>query len=341
MKPKMRALVLRENQKSGPEIESVAIPALRENEVLVRIQAAALNHRDLWIQMGRYANITYPAILGSDGCGRVEEVKNSTDAHWLGKSVIINPAIGWGDDPGAQSSGFQILGMPAWGTFAEYLVINSDRLMATPEHLSDVQAAALPLAGLTAFRAVVTQSQVQANQRVLVTGIGGGVALYALQFAFARGAKVFVTSGNDTKITRAQALGAVAGVNYNQADWVASLHALAGGGFDVIIDGAGGTAFNNLLDLVGPGGCIVNFGATQGEVERLNLRKLFWKQIRIQGSTMGTDAEFASMLEFVHRIKLQPVIDSVRPIKEFHAALEEMKAARQFGKLVLQVQDFD
>lgn len=338
MQQEMQALVLRESPKPALGIESIPIPELRENQVRVRMHAAALNHRDLWIQMGRYANIVYPVIPGSDGCGRVEQVHNSADSNWLGKRVVFNPASHWGVDPRAQSSEFQILGMPAWGTFAEHIVIRSDRLKEAPEHFSDAQAAALPLAGLTAYRAVVSQAQAQANQNVLVTGIGGGVALFALQFAHALGARVFVTSASAAKIDRAQALGAAAGANYTQVDWAASLQKLAGG-FDVVIDGAGGSAFNDLLELARPGGCIVSFGATQGEVERLNIRRLFWKQIRVQGSTMGTDAEFSAMLEFVLRKNIFPVIDSVRPFAEYHAAFEAMKAARQFGKLVLQMQE--
>lgn len=332
----MKALVLRNGNNPSFGIEPVEIPGLQDNDVLVRMKTAALNHRDEWIRQGRYAKIMYPALLGSDGCGIVEQVRNADDNHWLGKRVIINPSIGWGSDPKAQAPDYQILGMPTNGTFAEYLVVNSKQLHEPPGHLSDEEAAALPLAGLTAYRALRTRANVQSHHTVLVTGIGGGVALFDLLFAVKIGARVYVTSGSDEKIERAKKFGAIAGVNYKMPQWSKELQAMSGG-FDIILDSAGGSQMNDLIDLARPGATIVFYGATLGDVDRLNLRKIFWKQLQLQGSTMGTNAEFAAMLEFVAKHKIVPVIDSVRPFTGIVSAFEDMRVAKQFGKLVVRI----
>ncbi|MCX6047279.1 MAG: zinc-binding dehydrogenase, partial [Chloroflexi bacterium] len=210
-----------------------------ENEVVVKLAAAALNHRDVWIQQGLYAGLKFPVILGSDGAGVVTEVGAGVDQSWLGKEVLIYPGTDWGDNVRAQSRQFKILGLPENGTFAQFAKVPAENLLEKPGHLSFAEAATLPLGGLTAFRALFTRAHLQAGERVLITGVGGGVAILVLQFALAAGAQVYVTSGTDEKIARARQLGALGGVNYRAPDWDKQLRAQVAG-FDLIVDSAGG-----------------------------------------------------------------------------------------------------
>jgi NADPH:quinone reductase-like Zn-dependent oxidoreductase len=312
-------------------------PVAAPGQAVVRLKTAALNHRDLFVQQGLYPNIRLPVTPGSDGAGVVESVGASADQAWVGREVIINPALEWGDDVRAPGSKFRILGMPDAGTFAEKIVISAANLASKPAHLTWEQAAALPLTGLTAWRALFTRARLQAGEKVLVTGIGGGAALFALQFAVAAGAEVWVTSGAGEKIIRAQALGAKGGVSYRAADWGKTLQAAAGGLFDVIVDSAGGDGFASLIELTRPGGRIVFFGATTGNPKGLDLRKSFFRQINILGTTMGSPADFAGMTAFVAQHKIVPVVDRAFPLAETEAALRHMESGAQFGKIVLRI----
>jgi NADPH:quinone reductase-like Zn-dependent oxidoreductase len=210
-------------------------------------------------------------------------------------------------------------------------------LAPKPHHLSWQQAAALPLAGLTAWRALFSRAQLTGGERVLVTGVGGGAALFALQFATAAGAEVWVTSSVPEKLARAQALGAAGGVNYLDGDWPAQLQKKAGGLFDVIIDSAGGEGFGKLIELTKPGGRIAFFGATAGNPPGLDLRKCFFRQISILGTTMGSPGDFHGLMQFVEMHHLVPVVDRVFPLAETEAALRHMEAAAQFGKIGLEI----
>ncbi|MBI2813485.1 MAG: zinc-binding dehydrogenase [Opitutae bacterium] len=303
-------------------------------QAVVRLKAAALNHRDLWTQLGLYPNIRLPITLGSDGAGVVTSVGSPADQSWVRREVIINPSLDWGDDPRAQGPAYRILGLPDHGTFAEQVSIPVANLAPKPAHLTWEQAAALPLAGLTAWRALFTRAQLKAGERVLVTGVGGGAALFALQFAVAAGAEVWVTSGSADKRARAQTLGVRGGVNYRDADWAEALQKAAGR-FDAIVDSAGGDGFAKLIDLTAPGGRLVFFGATTGNPKALDLRKCFFRQINLLGTTMGSPADFAGMTRFVETHRIVPVVDKVFPLDRADAALRHMEAGAQFGKLVL------
>jgi zinc-binding alcohol dehydrogenase/oxidoreductase len=330
----MNAAVITEVKK--PVVfQQVPDPVAAPGRAIVRLKAAALNHRDLWIQLGLYAGIKLPVVPGSDGAGIVESVGDSADQGWVDRDVIINPSLDWGVDPRAQGPQFRILGLPDSGTFAEKISIPVANLAPKPVHLSWQQAAALPLAGLTAWRALFTRAQLTAGERVLVTGVGGGAALFALQFAAAAGAETWVTSSSPEKIARAQTLGAAGGVNYRDADWAAQLQKKAGGLFDVIIDSAGGEGFGKLIELTKPGGRIAFFGATTGNPPGIDLRKCFFRQINILGTTMGSPADFAGMTQFVERHQIAPVVDQVFPLAETEAAFRHMEAAAQFGKIGL------
>lgn len=330
----MKATVLT-GVKSPLEIRQVPDLAAAPGQAIVRLKAAALNHRDLWTQLGLYPNIKVPITLGSDGAGLVTSVGPEAVATWVGREVIINPAIEWGTDPRAQGLDFRILGLPDHGTFAEQVSIPVANLAPKPAHLTWEQAAALPLAGLTAWRALFTRAQLKAGERVLVTGVGGGAALFALQFAVAAGAEVWVTSGSAEKIARAQKLGARGGVNYRDAGWGPALQKEAGGLFDVIVDSAGGDGFASLIELTRPGGRIVFFGATTGNPPGLDLRKCFFRQINLLGTTMGSPQDFAGMISFVASHKITPVVDRVFPLARADEALRHLEAGTQFGKLVL------
>jgi NADPH:quinone reductase-like Zn-dependent oxidoreductase len=314
----------------------VADPQPGANEVTVRLAAAALNHRDVWIQMGRYAGLKFPIILGSDGAGEVVEVGADVDKRWLGQHVIIDPSAEWGDNPRAQSRQFKILGMPENGTFAQLVKTPAQSLVPKPAHLSFEAAAALPVAGVTAYRALCTRTTLHDTDRVLVTGIGGGVALFALQFAVTAGAQVYVTSSSDEKIARAQEFGATGGVNYRDVDWAKKLKAEING-FDLIVDGAGGDGFGHLLDLAAPGGRIVVYGATRGLPQGLDLRRVFWKQLDIIGSTMGTQDDFEAMVRYVQSRHITPVVDQIFPLEKTEQAMQRMSAGQQFGKVVLAI----
>ncbi|MDX5346615.1 MAG: zinc-binding dehydrogenase, partial [Hymenobacteraceae bacterium] len=253
-----------------------------------------------------------------------------------GMEVLINPNINWGDSEKAQSQEYTILGLPTNGTFAEYVCVAADRVHPKPAHLTFEQAAALPLAGLTAYRALFTRAQLQPAEKVLITGAGGGVALFAIQFAIAAGAEVYVTSGSDEKIARAKEMGARGGINYRQDDWFKQLKKEAGL-FDVIIDSAGGDQFAHLVDLAAPGGRIAFYGGTLGKINNLIPGRIFWKQLSILGSTMGSDADFKNMLAFVAKHKLVPEVDSVFPLSETEQAFRKMDAGKQFGKIVIKI----
>jgi NADPH:quinone reductase-like Zn-dependent oxidoreductase len=317
-------------------LTEVEIPKLLENEVLVKIHAAALNRRDAWISEGKYAAIR-PAILGSDGCGTVVESASAKNEHWIGKKVVINPNIQWGDNPLHQSAEYHILGMPSAGTFAEYIAVPADRLHEKPAFLSDEAAAALPLAGLTAYRAVFTHGEVGKNTLTFISGAGGGVQQFAFQFALAAGADVYASTGDDSKADVLKKAGAKAIYNYKNPDWSKASLKDAGKTFETAIDSSGGETFASLIKMLGRSGKLVFYGATNGLPPAIDLHRIFFNQICIQGSTMGNDAEFAAMLQFVTDKKITPFISSVRPLEEIESAFEEMKNGKHFGKLVIKI----
>lgn len=330
----MKALVLTSKEDGVVFQPDYPTPAPGPGEVLVKIRAAALNHRDVWITKGMYAGIKYPTVLGSDGVGDIVGVGEGVDAGLTGQTVILNPNVGWGDNERHQLRSYSILGLPKDGTLAEYVVVGADRVRAKPGHLLIEQAAALPLAGMTAYRALFGRAGLQPHEKVLINGVGGGVALFAMQFAVAAGAQVYVTSGSEEKIARAVAMGAKAGANYREEGWHKAF-AKAHGEMDVIIDSAGGNGFAALVDILAFGGRIAFYGGGQGNINNLNPQKLFWKQGSILGSTMGSDREFAAMVDFVEKHGIVPVVDSVYALEDGKSAFAHMANGAQFGKIVV------
>ena len=332
----MKAVVLHE--KGGPEsltIEEIDTPHAGPGEVRVRLETSALNRRDYWLTVGKYPGVSYPVIAGSDGAGVVDAVGKGVDASVIGREVVIYPARDWGDNSRNFGPDFRILGMPDQGTFAEYICVPESDIYLKPGHLSWPQAAAIPLAGLTSWRAVVTHAEVEPGQKILVTGAGSGVSTFAIQWALGRGAEVFVTSGSTEKIERAKTMGASSGVVYTEGGFTKQLRELSGG-FDVIVDSAGGDNINALLDTLNAGGRYVFFGATLGNASKgLEMAKLFFRHIRLQGTTMGSPVEFGAMMRFIDEKKIEPIVHQVFPLDEAPAAHMLLENFGQMGKVVL------
>ncbi|MFT7378014.1 MAG: zinc-binding alcohol dehydrogenase/oxidoreductase [Sphingobacteriales bacterium] len=329
------ALVLNEPGENRLKIEKISLPVVHHDHALIKIKAAALNHRDQWIREGKYAHIKSPCVLGSDACGIVQKVGDFALTHLEGKEVIINPNVDWGQNEKVQSLDYGILGMPSNGTFSEYLVVPIDRIHRKPSHLTSAEAASLPLAGLTAYRALFTQGDLKKKENVLITGSGGGVAQFAILFATAIGANVWVTSSKPESIEKAIKSGAKGGVNYKEENWSKQLLEKVES-FDLIIDGAGGKGWNEFFKLANFGGRIVQYGATAGRPDGINIQALFWKQLTIQGSTMGSDDDFEKMINLVEKYKIKPTVDSIRPFKDIISGFDDMASGKQTGKIVFE-----
>ena len=336
----MKAVVLKntgdiEQLKNNLILDDIQKPGFGSDDVLVKIKFASLNHRDLWITKGLYAGIKLPIVLGSDCSGTIESFGKNVNEFSIEDEVIINPGINFGDE-NYQSKNFKILGLPDNGTLEEYIAIDKSKVYKKPSHLDLAQASALPLAGLTAFRAVFSRGMLEKGKNVLVTGIGGGVSTFALLFAKAYGSNVYVTSGKNNKIEKAIELGAKAGANYKDENWDKKLSEISGG-IDLVIDGTGGETISKCLNILNPGGKIVNYGATTGIIKDLDTRKLFWKQASILGSTMGSDKDFVNMMNFVNENKIVPVVDKVFEMDKAFEAFERMDMSEQIGKIVLKI----
>ncbi len=314
-----------ETPRTRPVLREQPMPTPGPAEVRVDLLAAALNHRDLFITQGQYPGVRTPVVLGSDGVGMLD-----------GQRVLIQPGLDWGPRMDVQSAEYAILGTPHDGTFAETIAVPRANVYACPDYLSDAEAAALPLAGLTAYRALFNRGAALPGETVLVTGIGGGVATLAVQMAAAYGCRVMVTSSSDDKLAFAKTLGAEAGVRYTDPDWIEQLEELSGG-IDVVVDGAGGEGFSQLIRIMRPGGRIAFYGGTRGKFAPISPQAIFWKQITLAGSTMGSPQEFELMLKFVQAHQIRPVVDSVRPLAELNDALDRMEAGAQRGKLVVSI----
>ncbi len=314
-------------------LSDVPDPAPGPGQALIRLHAAALNHRDLHFID---APVDHPVIVGSDGAGVVEAVGAGVTAHAPGDAVVIHPSMDWGGSDETFAEGFEILGDPHDGTLAERIAVPAANVFPRPAHLTWEQAAALPLAGLTAYRALFSRGRLQPGERVLIHGIGGGVALFALQFAAARGAQVMVTSTSDAKLARARDLGAAAGVNSRHADWVAAAREWSEGrGVDLVVESIGGEYFSRSLEALRRGGRLVSFGRSARQPGTVDIGTLFWHELTILGSMMGSPRDFAAMLALVEEARLAPVIDSVYPLEDVRGAFARLKDQTQFGKIVL------
>jgi NADPH:quinone reductase-like Zn-dependent oxidoreductase len=322
---------------------SVPDPTLGPGRVRVRLKASALNHLDLFVLKGLPGlDLRFPHIPGADGLGEVDAVGPGVEGWTPGQRVVIQPGISCGtcafclagQQPLCKT--FGILGEHLPGTFAQAVVVPAVNLAAAPEHLTDVEGAALPLTFLTAFRMLFTRAELKAGETLLIHGAGSGVSLAALRMAVAAGAEVVVTSGSDAKLEKARALGAVAGINYRKEKVDKAMRdRTRGEGVDVVMDNVGEATWAASLKCAKKGGRIVTCGATSGPNPPEEMRLIFWKQLTILGSTMGSASDFARMLAFVSGAKLRPVVDEILPLGEARCAYERLERGEQFGKIVL------
>ncbi|BDG59596.1 zinc-binding dehydrogenase [Caldinitratiruptor microaerophilus] len=319
-------------------------PSPGPGEAVVRLHAAALNHRDLFLRSGATSQGFPPFVMGSDGAGVVEAVGPGVTSVRPGDPVVINPTLSCGTCPACLAGEhslcdrFQILGGPSDGTLAEFVRVPAQNLYPKPQHLDFRQAAALPLALATAWRAVVSRGRLQPGETVLIHGIGGGVALYALQIAVAMGARAIVTSSSDDKLRRALEMGASAAIHYRREDVAARVKELTDGrGADLVVDSGGRLTLPISVEAVRRGGRIAYFGATTGAEGTLNFRALFWKQVALLGTTMSNQSEFAAALRFVGHVRLVPQVARVFPLAEAAQAFTLLERGEQFGKVVLAV----
>ncbi|KAF4592546.1 hypothetical protein GQ602_002845 [Ophiocordyceps camponoti-floridani] len=321
-------------------------------EVLVQLRAVALNHRDLFLRRLLYPGLAFDRAICCDGSGVVRAVGSNMSSFRKGDDVLLAPVRGWESDPigpeldggnhcvgGVRDSDF--------GTARDYMLVKAEDLVLSPRHLSAVEAAALPLAGLTAWRAVVTKARCEKGMNVLITGIGGGVALSALQFVVAMGATAFITSSSEDKMEKARKLGAQAGVNYRDSDWGKKLSALLPASrpyLDVIIDGAGGDIVDRAVELLRPGGAVVQYGMTVGPSLTWTMRAVM-ANIDIRGSTLGSRREFVDMVAFVEEHGIRPVVSrcvrGLDDVEGIERLFSDMDRGSQFGKLVIEIDGAD
>ncbi|SER82380.1 zinc-binding dehydrogenase [Psychrobacillus sp. OK032] len=302
----------------------------KKGEVKVRVKAAGLNHRDIW-SLYRRGEEAGPVILGSDGAGVIHSVGEGVENVRLGDEIIINPSLGWLHKSDAQPNEFEVIGVPTNGTFAEYIIIPAENVEPKPKYLSWEEAGVIPVAALTAYRALFTRGKLQSNQTVLVPGIGSGVAIFVMLMAKAAGARVIVTSRSTKKCQQAIKLGADLAID-SESDWN---EALDGEIIDLIIDSVGAATWDKALSVLKKGGSIVNFGATSGQKVEIDLRNLYFGQYNILGTTLGSHKEFREMIQFVEKHEIKPVIDKVYYHKDTIKAFERMNEGSQFGKICL------
>jgi NADPH:quinone reductase-like Zn-dependent oxidoreductase len=318
----MKAIRIHED--GGPEVlryEDAPDPEPGPGEVLVRLRAASLNHLDLWIRKG-LPSVAKPRILGADGAGLREDT---------GERVVINPGIEHGER-------ITVVGEHMDGTHAELVAVPESNVYPLPDELSFEEAAAFPLVFETAYRLLVTKAQLREGEWVLLWGIGSGVALAGLEIAKSLGARALVTSSSDEKLARARELGADATVNHVSGDVRAAVkEATEGKGVEVVLEHVGEATWQTSLQSARAGGRIVVCGATSGPNPPAALHRIWWKQLTIYGSTMGTREDFEAAYELVKSGRAKPVVDSVFPLAQARAAHERMEAGEQFGKIVLAI----
>jgi zinc-binding alcohol dehydrogenase/oxidoreductase len=330
----MRAIVLNGPGLAGLAFTDLPEPAASPGDVVVRLKAAALNHRDLWCCRG-WQGTDRSAVLGSDGAGVIERIGSGVTGWRAGDEVIINPSLNWAGDSAAPGKDFQILGSPTNGTLAQRLCIPAAQLARKPDHLEWHQAAALPLSGLTGFRALFSVGELRAGQACVIGGIGGGTALQTMLLAKAAGARVIATSRDANKRRRAVELGADLALD-SAGTWAEQvIDFTAGAGADVVIENIGRPSWAQSLAALGRGGRLVVYGSTGGDVVETDLVPLFLNWRSMRGTTMGNAAEFTRMVDFVVEHRIVPIVDRVFPFSASIEALRELDKGEQFGKIVI------
>ncbi|MGQ9500784.1 MAG: zinc-binding dehydrogenase [Anaerolineae bacterium] len=334
----MQAIMV--HQLGGPEVlqmEEIPTPTPGPGEVVVALQAAALNRRDILVRTREEWAHQMPFVPGSDGAGVVAAVGTDVRNVREGDAVVICPSLWWGDDEERPSERFEILGGPSNGTYAQYVRVPAENVFAKPAHLSFAEAAAFPLAGLTAWRALITKARIRPGERVFIPGVGSGVATFLVQIARLAGAQAYGTSGSADKLQRATELGLSGGALYTDPNWLEQVRHQTSGGVEVVVDSVGAATFDQCLQLLVPGGRLITFGVTTGATTSLDIRLVYRRQLNILGTTMGSLKEFRSLLAVIANGAIKPVIDSTFPLASAAEAHRRMEHHAQFGKIVLEL----
>ncbi|MBM7542265.1 zinc-binding dehydrogenase [Amphibacillus cookii] len=311
--------------------KEIPIDIPKADEVKVKLKTAGLNRRDLFI-INDASHTAKPCVLGSDGAGIIVDLgRNVTDFN-RNDEVIINPSLGWKSKERAPVVP-EILGSPTDGTFSEYVIVPKENLTLKPSFLTWEEAGVLSLSALTAYRALFTKGALQKGQHLLIPGIGGGVATFALMFAKSIGAEITVTSRDTNKLKNAKKLGADRLLNTND-NWK---QALEENRVDVILDSIGTATFSKYFDVLKPNGTIVNFGQSSGANINISLKELFFSQFNILGTSMGSKEEFDKMIQFITKYKIKPIIDQNYPLTDYRKALARMSDGLQFGNISLTI----
>jgi len=327
----MRAAVITAPEEVGqqdwPDPEAAA------GEVLVGVRRAALNRRDRWILHDPAARgFEVPALMGSDGAGVVEALGDGVGGLEVGQEVVLLPDLGWGDGEKAPGPDFRILD----GTCAERIAVPAENAYPRPQRLSWDESAALPLAGLTAWRALFYRGGLKEGETVLITGASGGVSTYLIQIAAAIGARVLVNSSSEEKLAQAKELGAEGGVDRTDEDWPKQIKEMSGGGVDLAVDSSGKWA--EALKALRPGGTLSVFGRTADNDAQLNVSAVFFGQYSIHGTTMGSPREFQALLDHVEAADWKPIVDSVLPLERVGDAYARLDSSERFGNVVIDTQ---
>ncbi|MCY3547965.1 MAG: zinc-binding dehydrogenase [Gemmatimonadetes bacterium] len=338
----MLAALFHEN--GGPEVvtvEDVAIPKPQPGDVRIRVEASSMNHLDLWMRRGLPIEIPMPHIGGADIAGVVEKTGPGTIRSLLGKRVVVDPSLHYdwyrlASSLGNRAEPFQIIGEHTQGGFAEYAVVPAMNVVEIPDHVSSATAAAAALVGVTAWHGLTSRGRVRGHERVLITGASGGVSSMAVQFAKHLGAEVFAVTSSEERARQVLALGADHVFDRTTTDWSREVFKATGKrGIDVCLDSVGEAIWPQLVRSLAVGGRLVSFGATTGPGGKIDIRLLFWRQLSILGSTMGTPEEFRKTMELVFSGVATPPIHAVLPLSEARRAHELLEAGDVFGKLVL------
>jgi len=335
--PSMKALRLdRAEGLASAKLTDIDVPTPAPGEVRVALKAAAVNHRELWITRGQYPGMQLPCTLGCDGAGIIDAVGEGVDPARAGAAVMLYPGLGWGEDARFPAADFGLLGMPGPGTLAQFICVPAQNAVDKPAYLSFEEAAAIPLAALTAWRGLVTKAGLASGENLLITGVGGGVATFALQIAIAWGATVFVTSQSAETLQRAIDLGARAGFNYKDEAWPKALRRAAGG-LDVVFDGSPAASYAGYSRTLNRGARVVIYGSTAGAQFPCNAPELFLKNLNVIGTNVGTLSELRLMLEFLGKHQVRPLIERTFALTDAAQALAHLEGAHGFGKVVVKI----
>ncbi|MCE5276851.1 MAG: zinc-binding dehydrogenase [Planctomycetaceae bacterium] len=325
------------------QIKDIERPKPAAGEALLEVRAAALNHLDIWIRRGSRKDVPLPWVFGSDAAGVVAELGPGARGLDVGQEVVMHSGLDRIEADAPLSHGRRmvegIIGVARPGAFAQYVAVPDYSLHPKPAHLDFAAASAICVDHLTAFRMVFSRAHLFVGERVLIHGIGGGVALAALQLVTAAGGRAIVTSSSDEKLARAKEMGAAAGINYHTAGDVAEavLAATDGRGVDVVIDSVGGATWGINFKAARRGGRIVHCGVTGGAEATADISTLYWKQLSVLGATLGSQEEFDELLHLMSDRAMAPVIDSTWPLEQIHQATQRLESGQQFGKIVLTV----